>query len=153
MTFIPVNFDDAVEAKPAPTGEYSLQITECKLTETGQNSKRPGSPQFRVSLGFTDEPNTPNVTHFISLPHEEDEPSAAQYKALLLKRFLTAFSIPFDSNGIDTEKMAMDMVGASARIGVELTEPDDNGNIYNRLKVPRLRSESSGTGRGAPPRR
>ncbi len=141
MTFIPVNFDDAVEPKPASAGRYNLQITACEVAKTGPNSKVPGSPQFKVSIAFQDEPNTPNITHFISLPNEQDEASSANFKALLLKRFLTLFKVPFDSTGIDTEKMAMDMVGATASAEVTLTEPDDNGNVYNRLSVPRIPNE------------
>lgn len=141
MTYIPVNFDDAVEAKPAIPGFYELQITACEIAKTGPNSKRPGSPQFKVSLGFVSEPNTPNITHFISLPNEDDKPETAQYKTLLLKRFLILFNIAYDRGGIDTEKMAMEMPGHAARAEVTLTEPDENGSIYNRLQVPRIKGE------------
>lgn len=153
MTFIPVNFDEAIEAQPASAGTYNLQITSAEVAKTGPNSKVPGSPQFRVSIGFPDEANTPNLTQFISLPNEQDDPDKAQFKVLMLKRFLTLFNVPFASDGIDTEKMAMDMVGATARAEVTLTEPDDNGNVYNRLVVPRLRGEASGQGRATPPSR
>jgi len=142
MAFIPVNFDDAQESKPASSGIYNLQITEAKEVQTGPNSKFPGSPQLRISLGFTDEPNTPNVTHFISLPHAEDEQKSANYKALLLKRFLVHFNIPFDHSGIDTEQVCMHAIGASANTEVKLDEPDANGNVYNRLVLPRLRDEA-----------
>ena len=139
MTFIPANFDDAVEPKPASAGRYNLQITGCDVAKTGPNSKVPGSPQFKVSIAFTDEPNTPNITHFVSLPNEQDKPETANFKVLLLKRFLTLFNVPYDTNGIDVEKMAMDMVGAQANAEVSLSEPDDNGNVYNRLQTPKIR--------------
>lgn len=141
MSFINVNFDDAVESKPAASGVYNLQIVEAKEVQTGPNSKHPGSPQLRITLGFTDEPNTPNITHFVSLPHEQDEQKSALYKALLLKRFLVHFNIPFDNTGIDTERVCMEAVGASANTEVRLDEPDANGNVYNRLVIPRLRNE------------
>lgn len=144
MTFIPCNFDDAVEPQPVSSGRYNLQITGCEVAKTGPNSKVPGSPQFRVSIGFLDEPNAPNITQFISLPNEQDEAKSANFKVLLLKRFLTLFRVPFDASGIDTERMAMDMVGATANAEVQLSEPDDNGNVYNRLVVPRIREEDSG---------
>ena len=148
MTYIGVNFDEAVEPQPAPSGRYNLQITACDVAKTGPNSKVPGSPQFKVSVGFMDEQNVPNVTHFISLPNGQDEASSANFKVLLLKRFLVAFNIPFDNNGIDVEKMAMDMVGATANMEVKLDEPDDNGNVYNRLVVPRIPSEVQQAGKG-----
>ncbi len=148
MTFIPVNFDEAVEAQPAPAGRYELQILKAQLTESGPNSKNPGSPQFRVTLGFANGGNYPNITQFISLPTANDEPDKANYKALMLKRFLVAFNVPFDSNGIDSERVSMDMIGAVASLEVSLSDPDDNGNVYNRIQVPRLRSEAGRSYRG-----
>ncbi len=143
MTFIPANFDEAVEPQPVAAGRYNLQITACDVTKTGPNSKVPGSPQFKVSIALMDEPNAPNITQFISLPNEQDEPKSANFKVLLLKRFLVLFNIPFDPHGIDTEQMAMEMPGATANAEVQLSDPDDNGNVYNRLVVPRIREEDS----------
>ncbi len=156
MSFITVNLDDMQEAKPVPNGKYNLQITQCKVAKTGPNSKRPGSPQFAVTIGFVDEPAAPNISHYISLPHEEDEASAFQYKALLLKRFLVQFGIPYDSKGIDVDGLAMAMIGATANAEVSQTSPDEsqNGDVYNRLITPKIRGEAeSGGGRGAPPKR
>lgn len=145
MTFIPINLDDAVEPQPAPAGRYELQITACQEAKTGERSKNPGSPQLRVTLGFSDEPNVPNLTHFISLPNEHDEPNSAQFKALMLKRFLHLFDTPYNSEGIDTEQICYALIGQSTAAEVTLSEPDENGNIYNRLLIPRLRGEA---GRG-----
>ena len=141
MTYIPANFDDAKEPQPVGGGRYNLQITEAVEVKSGQNSKRPGSPQFRVSIGFPDEQNVPNMTQWISLPHEEDEAKSANFKLLLLKRFLVLFNIPVPRDGIDTDRLAMEMVGATANAEVNLSDPDDNGNVYNRLVVPRIREE------------
>jgi hypothetical protein len=143
MAFIPVNLDDAVEQRPASAGNYNLQITAAQEVKTGPNSKHPGSPQFKVTIGFPDDPNTPNLTQFISLPSEYDDRDQALFKMLLLKRFLALFNIGYDSAGIDTEKLCMEMVGATANAAVSLTEPDDNGNVYNRLIVPRMRDEAA----------
>lgn len=151
MTFIPVNFEDVTEPKAAPAGQYELQITGCKLTKTGDKSKNPGRPQFEVSIGFVGEANIPNMRHYVSLPHEEDEPDSFNFKALLLKRFLVAFKVPFQPNGFDLEGLAMEMVGATAKLEVALDPPADNGNVYNRLVVPRIPGEAAG--RGSPPGR
>lgn len=151
MTFIPVAFDDVSEPKAAAAGMYELQITGCKVTKTGDKSKRPGSPQYEVTIGFVGEANIPNIRQYISLPHEEDEPSSANFKALLLKRFLVAFKVPFQPNGFDLEGLAMEMVGATARLEVALDPPADNGSVYNRLVVPRIPGEAAG--RGSPPGR
>ena len=153
MTFIPTNFDEAQEAKPAPSGMYQVQVVKAELGETGPKSKVPGSPMFKLQMGFPDNPNTPNFNHYVSIPNENDDADTARYKTLLLKRFLVAFSIPFEANGFDTDSLAMEMVGATANIEVELGEPNDNGDVYNSLKVPRIRGESTGNGRATPPNR
>jgi len=133
MTHIPVNLgDDIKEAKPAPAGAYDLLITEV----TEGNSKA-GNPQIVVSLGFEGMADTPNLRHFISLPAKGDDPDKAKFKSLLLKRFLVLFNIPHDANGFDVEAFN----GARAKAEVSLTEPDDSGNVYNRLQVPKFKDE------------
>lgn len=142
MTFIACNFDDAVEPQPASAGRYNLQITGCDVAKTGADSKVPGSPQFKVSIGFQDDPRVPNIMQYISLPNEQDDAAKANFKVLLLKRFLHLFNVKYDPKGIDVEQMAMNMVGSVANVEVQLTEPDPkNGNVYNRIIVPRLDKE------------
>ncbi len=145
MTFIPANLDDTVEQKPVAKGTYDLQITGAKLQETGENSKHPGAPMIRVNLAFEDlELNAPGITHFITLPYEGDD--NASFKLLMLKRFLVAFKIPYSNEGIDTEALVVEMAGHSAKLDVSLTEPNDNGDIYNRIQIPRLRDEPVAAG-------
>lgn len=136
---IPVNFDDAVEPKPVPAGRYALQVTACDVAKTGAQSKVPGSPQFKVSLGFEDQSlNAPNITHYISLPNGAPDDNV-NFKVLLLKRFLEAFRVAYDRTQIDVHGMATDMLGASATLEVTQTEPDDNGNVYNRIVLPKIK--------------
>lgn len=151
MTFIPVNLDEVQEAKPAAIGRYNLTVTGCEDTVSGEKSKRPGSPLFKVNLGFVDEPNTPNILLFLSLPHEDDTPSASNFKMLQLRRFLEQFGVGYNSEGIDTERMANDILGANANCEVGLSAPNDNGDVYNTVILPKLRGEESG--RGVPPAR
>lgn len=142
MTFISVNFDEAVEPQVAPAGRYQLQITEAKVTKTGANSKRPDSPQYRVSIGFPENPEFQNFSHFISLPHEDDDAKSSNFKVLLLKRFLELFQVRYDNNGFDLEGLAMEMTGATANAEVGVSEPNDNGDTFSTLRVPRLRNEN-----------
>lgn len=147
-----LNFDEAVEPQPLPRAKYQVQVTAAEEKVTGPNSKRPGSPQIRVTLGFTgpskEEQNAPPINHFISLPHEDDEAGAANFKVLLLKRFLTLFNVPFSNGDLDVEALCFDLIGRSANAEVTLGEPDDNGNVYNSLVVPRIPNEpTSGRGR------
>lgn len=140
MSFIEINLDDVHEPKAAAAGWYPLQITGCEVAKSGPNSKNPGSPQFKVTIGFIDEPDAMNITHYVSLPTgdtSEEGQKSDKFKAILLKRFLYTFNVPYDSRGIDVEALAMQMVGAQAqRAEVSLGEPDPNtGNVYNRLQL------------------
>lgn len=142
MTFVPVNFDEVIEPAPVTPGIYNLQITRAEVKQTGERSKNPGRDQIVVGLVFTgtseEELNAPAITHYISVPHPDDEPKTAKFKARMLKRFLEVFNVPYESNGIDLEKAAMDMTGAEAELQVSLSAPDDNGNVYNRIVLPPL---------------
>lgn len=149
MTFIPVNLDETVEQKPVVKGKYELMITGSKLTETGENSKHPGAPMFKVTLGFTDpDIQAPVINHFITLPYEGDD--NANFKLLMLKRFLVAFNIPYSNEGIDPEALAVEMVGHTATLDVGQSEPNENGDIYNNIQIPRIRDEAT---KQAPKRR
>lgn len=154
MTYIAANFDDVQEQGPAPIGQYELQITGCTLTETGENSKHPGAPMYKCTLGFTDlELNAPVITHYITLPYEGDE--NASFKLLMLKRFLHHFNVPEKSykDGFDAETLAMELVGQAAVTDVGLTEPrPDTGATFNNIRIPRIPSENA-AGKGKPPAR
>jgi len=142
MTFLNVDFDSVVEPAPLPAGRYATQITNAEVKQTGERAKHPGRDQIVVSVVFTgdsaEEANAPAVTHFIALPHPDDEPRTASFKARMLKRFLLIYGVPFDSNGIDLEETCLAMIGCSADMEVSLSAPDDNGNVYNRLVLPRI---------------
>lgn len=142
---IPVNLEDVKESKPVPAGKYQLTVASVDETVT-----KAGAPQLKVSIGIDGHDDAPNLTHFVSIPSAGDEKAAI--KALFLTRFLSAFKIPYDSSGFDLD----DFPGAVANCEVALSEPDENGNVYNRLNLPRLPNEAS-TGasahRAPPPKR
>ena len=144
---IPLNLNDVQESRPVPAGRYNLVVA---TAEEAVSQK--GAPQIKVSIGIEGHETAPNVSHYISLPGDGDEPSKATFKALLLKRFLVAFKIPFGPDGFDVQ----DFPGASCSADLTLSEPDDSGNIYNRLQLPRLASEGdapAGKGSAKPPKR
>jgi len=132
---IPLNLNDIQESKPVPNGRYDLVIASA---DEGKN-KEGTKDQIKVSLGIQGQDKAPNVTHFISLPSTGDDPQKSNFKMLLLKRFLFAFKIPFDSDGFNVD----DFAGATASCDLTLSEPDDSGNIYNRLQLPRLPTEGN----------
>lgn len=151
---IPINLNDYHEPTTAPIGKYELIIASAEEVETKQAKK----PQFRISLGFVGHPEYQNLTNYVGIPGEKDEPNAMAFKALLMKRFLALFKIPVPTNGIDTEQLAMQMIGATATAEVAIeNEKDESGNDkpdgrqFNRLLVPRLREEAIVGGHRAPP--
>lgn len=138
MSLIPINLGDLQEAKPVPLARYDLTITSCDETKT----KEKQTPQFRISIAIDGHDDAPNVTHFVGIPSEKDEPKTAEFKGLLLKRFLTLFGIPLSN---DTEQLANSMPGAKARgVEVGLSEPTESGDVYNRFVVPKLKGEAQG---------
>lgn len=136
---INVNFDDAVEPTIAPKGRYTLRITEGKEVVTGPNSKNPGSPMLRFSIGFPNDVEYQNFNHFIMLPTEDDDAKQTNNKVLGLKRFLTLFRIPYQNGELDIPQLLMDAVGSEADAEVSQTEPNAEGNVYNGLVVPRIK--------------
>lgn len=150
MSFIPINLDDVEESKPVPAGKYDLVIISCEETLTRERQK----PQFKMAIQIEGHDDAPPVYHYQGIPSDQDEPQAMQFKMLLLKRFLKLFSIPYNTNGFDTNELATGMLGARANAELQLGEPY-NGNVSNVLIVPRLKSEESpaNVGRGSPPKR
>lgn len=142
---IPIDVGAAVESKPVPVGVYGLQIVDAQEAKSQK-----GKPQFVVNISIDGHEDAPQCTHYISLPGDGDEPKSVKYKVLLLKRFLVLFGLPVPA-AIDTEKMAMGMVGAKAKATLGLSEPSDDGRVFNRLQVPYLADEAGGAKQGVPP--
>jgi hypothetical protein len=130
---IALNLNDVQEARPVAGGvKYDLIVATAE-----ECTSQKGDPQVKVSVGIVGQETAPNVTHYISLPNGSD-PKKDNFKALMLRRFLEAFSIPYDAEGFAVE----DFLGAQATLELSLSEPNDNGDVYNRLVLPKLRTEA-----------
>lgn len=154
MAFINLNLNEAKEPTPVPKGAYELQITAAQATETGENSKHPGTPMIKFTLGFTDlELNAPSFNHYMVFPYE-GQTEYLNLTMLGIKRFLVHFGIPYGEEGFDTEVLADAAVGCVASCEVDQQEPNpDTGAIYNKLGfLPKIREEMSG-GKGKAPAR
>lgn len=145
MAFIPLNLNDAKESKPVPSGRYDLIVASCEETKSQQ-----GKPQFVLSIGIEGHPDAPNVRHYASIPGDGDDADKMKFKILFLKRLLDLFGVKVGADGFDTSEVANQLTGARASAELSLSEPDDRGNVYNNLVVPRLRDEMQPVGRGAP---
>ena len=140
---IAVNLNEVHEARPVPNGLYDLVIASAEEAKT-----KAGAPQLKVSIGIIGHDDAPNVTHFVSIPSEHDDPQKSQFKALMLKRFLATFGIPHGDDEFDVD----DFPGAAAHCELALGEPDASNNVYNRLVLPKL-VDGYDSHRGKPPSR
>lgn len=128
--FINMDLGKIVEPKAVDPGRYGLTISSAEYREAKHD--------IRVSLGIHDHLEAQNVSHYISLPKPDDDPAKAQFKQLMLKRFLQQFSIVYnEGEGFNTE----DFSGATGTAMLTLSEPDDSGNVYNRLQLDKMGSE------------
>lgn len=134
-----INFDDINEPTIAPAGRYDLQVTAAEAGRTGERSKNPGAPQVKVTIGFPDNVDFQNFTHYLGVPNEMDEPKAFKWKALGLKRFLVAFGLP-THGGFDIDQFVMEVVGSTARnIEIGLTDPLEDGRVFNKMNLPPIK--------------
>lgn len=147
MGFIPVNINTAEEAKPVASGRYDVTIAAAEVKLTKESQK----PQFRVQIAIDGHDDAPNVFEYVAIPTPEDDPKAQSFKALLLKRFCRLFNISVSDQGFDPDDLAMQMVGATA--SCELRQEEYEGNLSNKLVIPRLSEEKGAAGRGSPPKR
>lgn len=132
--FVGMKVGDVQEPKPVASGRYPLIITEAKVNPPKSADK---GPNIEVSIGIEGHIDAPNVRHFMALQKADDEPKKAAFKQLMVKRFLVQFGVPYTDDGFNVE----DFAGHRADGQLDLSEPDEKGNIYNRLQVDRLPSE------------
>lgn len=142
---IPVDVGAAVESKPVPNGWYDLQITDA----TDGNSAA-GKPMMTLDIAISGHDTAPAVRHFVSWPVPGEDAKKTNYKALMIKRLLHMLKQPVPKE-LDTEKLAMSLVGISFKGELKLSEPDDDNRVYNRLQVPFLPDEGGGGKQAVPP--
>lgn len=140
MPFIDLgeSFRDAKETPLAPEGQLYDLI--CGDPDVGDTS-------IIVPISFESGEYRP-MRHYLNLPQprdlerdkERNQPAGttSRNKMLFLKRFCYLFNIKYTENGFDTN----DIAGARARANVSITEPNDKGDTYNQIVLPRLPDES-----------
>lgn len=132
MSFItlPGNPDDVAEPQVAPEAEYPLVIAHAEFYT---NDK--GNNLIKCTIGFEGHPEYQNMGYWVQIPNEDDDADRVNKKLLGIKRFFALFNIPHEGNSFNVE----DFFGCTATAKVGQTEPDDNGNVYNELYVPRVK--------------
>lgn len=131
------SFGNVQEKQPVPAATYDVMIDNAEQHVSRESQK----PSIKVTVSIEGEPDAPKISHYIPLPNQDDDEQKTSNKMIGIKRFLVAFGIPFEDNGFNIE----DFFGARATVPLTLTDPDEpgaNGNVYNRLNLPRLPDEN-----------
>jgi hypothetical protein len=134
MPFIKVALQDAKEPEAVPEGPYDLRIVK---HEDGE-SKKSGNPMTTVFIKIEDaaHPTAALVRHWLVPPTHDTPADQRQMRLLDIRRFLTAFGVSMQGDGFDSD----DLDGATAsQIMLTQETNDETGDVYNRLKLPRLK--------------
>jgi hypothetical protein len=138
MPYIKVDLDDAQELEVAPEGEYDLRIVKA---EDGESKS--GNDMTTVTILIEGAPAaTAPVKHWITYPGPDTPPDQRAMRLIDIKRFLVCFGVAHDEGGFNSE----DLVGQTGRCLV-IQEKADDGNTYNRLRLPRLRKSAEAESR------
>lgn len=132
MTFIPIKLDDVQEATAVAEGEYELQIIKA---EFGESKK--GNSMVTVTMRVLDEPTAQLVSHWLVPPKAGDPEDQVRLRKLDIARFCSAFGIPTEGGGFDTD----DFPGQRAKVYLKKEVGEQDGNEYNRLRLPKLAKE------------
>jgi hypothetical protein len=127
-SFISDDLDDVEEAKVAPEGEYDLRIVRA----LDKPSKK-GEKMCTVSIKI-EEPgiDAPLINVYLMGWDADTPPEQVRMRKLEIKRFCACFNVPTD---FETD----DLVGETGRCFVYQEESKADGNVYNRLRLPKLK--------------
>lgn len=144
MSFIPMNINDAQEAKPVPAGIYDLVISKAEVVPV---KGKEGVEQFKITFEIDGHDEAAPVANWMGLPEDPRD-----FKALNLKRLGRVFGINFPADGFDPHLIVLEMPGKRGKC--ELAQEEYEGRVNNKIVLPRLPDEgTSNAGRGAPPKR
>jgi hypothetical protein len=130
MPFIKVDLDDAQEFETAQEGEYDLRIVKA---EDGESKS--GNDMTTVTIMIEGAAsNVAPIKHWITYPGPDTPPDQKAMRLIDIKRFLVCFGVAHEGGGFNSE----DLVGQTGRCLI-IQEKADDGNTYNRLRLPRLR--------------
>ena len=141
MPFISYNPNDYQEPKPVANGRYDVTVGSAELTQS-----KAGNDMFKLRIEIDGNDEAPPVFENLSIPY----PGCAQIIGLQFNRFMAVFKVKLPDGGFDPDELAVELVGK--RANVELTQEEYNGNVTNKIKLPKLSSEPT-AGKGSPPKR
>lgn len=133
MPFIELDqeeLDKVKEPELVEEGEYNLIIGK---VEEGPSKKNPERTVLSCIIENQDVPDAAPIFEYISMPAPGDKPETRKMMLLNLRRFCAVFNVPIEG-GVNSE----DFLGATGRCYVVQKERDDNGEMANNLKLPKL---------------
>ena len=136
MAFIEIDLGGVKEAEAVPEGTYDLRVAAFDLMKS-----KKGNDMYKAVIIIEDEryPNAKPMSEYLTLPGKDHDEAARAFLLRSLKRFLAVFGVPFEANGFNDE----DVVGATGHCLVVQDEPDENGEIWNSLRAPRLKEDDA----------
>ena len=120
-----MNFDDVVEPKAVPEGEYELRITEVT-----QDNNKNGEPYILPKFDIVEEPTAKTVTKYMALPIATMDEKKKNNTRLRLKRFFEALGIDA-SAGVNLDELAGETVWAM--LGLEDDEEYGESNYVKKF--------------------
>jgi len=120
-----MNFDDVVEPKAVPEGEYELRITEVT-----QDNNKNNEPYIMPRFDIVSEPTAKTVSKYMALPIPTMDEKRLNQTKLNLKRFFEAVGIDA-SGGIDLDQLVGETVWAI--LGLEVDDEYGEQNFVKRF--------------------
>ena len=123
-----------LEDKAAPRGKYDLRVLKSEYKET----KAGGDFMLKLMLRVEGEEGagTKPVNLMLMDPSYGKDGAAQRMRLRDFKRFAVAFGVDI-SNGFDMQEQASELEGLTAS-GITLTEEEYEGEINNRVQLPRV---------------
>lgn len=131
----PDDFQQELEDRLVPEGEYELRIVKADFgaSKSGENNVA----SILCSVQGPEGDNASPIGHWIVWPNKDADARANRQRTRDIKRFLTVFGWPLDQ-GFDPEANIADLQGAEGKCFVRQEKNKDTGEVYNRLRLPRL---------------
>lgn len=151
MAFVELEAGDAQEAQSVPEDTYQVEVISFvpavsrKARESGWNLDTQGPTMYEATIAINSDehPNARTCREYFSLPLPGDEKKAKDFKTLNLVRFFQCFGINYTLDGGNISFDDEDPVGATGECLVTLDPPNDSGERYNSLRLPRSKDLSA----------
>jgi len=123
-----LDFDDVIEPKAVPEGEYELRVIEVT-----QNVNKNNEPYIMPRFEIASEPTAKEVSKYMALPINSMDEKRMNRTKLNLKRFFDAMGVDI-SGGVDLDALKGETVWAI--LGLEEDDEYGEQNFIKRFVQP-----------------